>query len=125
MEEEKSTIKYSSYTPAQKKATKKYRENNKEKVNLQRKKYYLERKERDPNFLLYKRKKAKEYYQKKKAMKKSTLEPLELPKEEPIIEPVIETVSTPEPIPEPIPTSPITPIKEEKKKRKYIKKAKV
>lgn len=65
MEEEKK-IKYSSYTEAQKKATQKYRENNKEKVNEQRKKYYQNRKIKDPNFLEYKRLKAKEYYQKKK-----------------------------------------------------------
>lgn len=63
--------KKSSYTEAQKRATKKYRENNKEKVNLQRKKYYQNRKEKDPNFLLYKRQKAKEYYNKKKQLKKN------------------------------------------------------
>ena len=41
METEKEiVIKYSSYTEAQKKATKKYRENNKEKVNNKRKAYY-------------------------------------------------------------------------------------
>jgi len=57
---------YSSYTDAQKRATNKYREANKEKVNAQRKKYYEERKEKDPNFLQYKRDKAKEYYLKKK-----------------------------------------------------------
>jgi hypothetical protein len=62
-------IKYSSYTPAQKRATQKYRENNKEKVNEQRKKYYQNRKQRDPAFLEYKRAKAKEYYQLKKQAK--------------------------------------------------------
>ncbi len=62
------TIVYSSYTPSQKRATQKYRENNKEKVNEQRKKYYEQRKLRDPNFLIYKRNKAKEYYQNKKAL---------------------------------------------------------
>lgn len=62
-------IKYSSYTPAQKRATQKYRENNKVKVNEQRKKYYQNRKERDPEFLEYKRKKAKEYYAIKKMNK--------------------------------------------------------
>ena len=62
-------IKYSSYTPAQKRATQKYRENNKEKVNEQRKKYYQNRKQRDPAFLEYKRAKAKEYYQLKKHAK--------------------------------------------------------
>lgn len=60
------TIVYSSYTPSQKRATQKYRENNKEKVNEQRKKYYEQRKIRDPNFLIYKRNKAKEYYHNKK-----------------------------------------------------------
>ena len=66
MEEEPKT----KYTDAQKRATKKYRENNRDKVNAQRKKYYEERKAKDPNFLIYKRQKAKEYYEKKKAMKK-------------------------------------------------------
>jgi hypothetical protein len=60
---------YSSYTDAQKRATNKYREANKEKVNAQRKKYYEERKEKDPDFLQYKRDKAKEYYLKKKEIK--------------------------------------------------------
>lgn len=61
-------IKYSSYTEAQKRATQKYRQNNKDKVNEQRKKYYRERKEKDPSFLKYKREKAKEYYQRKKQL---------------------------------------------------------
>ena len=69
--EEKVIIKYSSYTPAQKRATQKYRQNNKEKVNEQRKKYYQSRKEKDPDFLKYKREKAKEYYQRKKASKET------------------------------------------------------
>jgi hypothetical protein len=60
---------YSSYTEAQKRATKKYRENNKDKVNLQRKKYYEERKAKDPSFLEQKRNKARLYYQKKKEEK--------------------------------------------------------
>lgn len=71
-------IKYSSYTPAQKRATQKYRLNNKEKVNEQRKKYYLLRKEKDPEFLEYKRLKAKEYYQKRKELKDMELEMPEL-----------------------------------------------
>jgi hypothetical protein len=57
---------YSSYTPAQKKASQLYRLNNKEKINAQRKKYYQKRKESDPTFLEYKRIKAREYYEKKK-----------------------------------------------------------
>jgi hypothetical protein len=68
-ETNKPIIKYSSYTPAQKRATQKYRENNKDKVNEQRKKYYQNRKTRDPDFLEYKRAKAKEYYQLKKQAK--------------------------------------------------------
>lgn len=60
-------IKYSSYTDSQKRATKKYRDNNKEKVNEQRKKYYYERKAKDPAFMELKRAKAKEYYKNKKA----------------------------------------------------------
>lgn len=68
-------LKYiSSYTDAQKKATKKYRDNNKDKVNEQRKKYYENRKAKDPNFLLYKRQKAKEYYTKKKERLKEAKE---------------------------------------------------
>jgi len=83
------------YTEAQKKATLKYRENNKEKINAQRKKYYQERKEKDPAFIEYKRQKAKEYYAKKKALK-------EQEKKEPVKEPepVIET--EPEPSTEPV-----------------------
>lgn len=63
------------YTEAQKRATQKYRENNKDKVNEQRKKYYQERKDVDPHFLEYKRIKAKEYYRRKKeALEKITAE---------------------------------------------------
>ena len=71
------TIKYSSYTPAQKRATQKYREKNKDKVNQQRKEYYLRRKESDPAFLEYKRNKAKEYYQRKKLAKVAQTDDLE------------------------------------------------
>lgn len=66
--------KYSSYTDAQKRATQKYRSNNKDKVNEQRKKYYQQRKESDPSFLEYKRQKAREYYQKKKLTKTELFE---------------------------------------------------
>ena len=62
-------VKYSSYTEAQKRASKKYREKNKEKVLEQRKKYYEERKEKDAEFLEKKRAKAREYYLKKKEAK--------------------------------------------------------
>ena len=48
-------VKYSSYTEAQKRATQKYRVENKEKVNEQRKLYYQKMKEKNPNFLEYKR----------------------------------------------------------------------
>lgn len=72
--EEQPKIIYSSYTEAQKRATAKYREANKEKVNAQRKKYYESRKEKDPEFLQYKRDKAKEYYLKKKSNKIDIIE---------------------------------------------------
>lgn len=103
---------------AQKKATKKYRENNKDKVNQQRKLYYQNRKAKDPNYLLYKRQKAKEYYQKKKNLKVleeikedfKTAEPIE------IIEEVKE-----EPKPLIIEHPVLDETKPEKKKRKYNK----
>lgn len=76
--EPQTIIKYSSYTESQKRATQKYRENNKEKVNEQRKKYYEERKAKDPTFLEYKRNKAKEYYLKKKT---NVIEPIPEEKE--------------------------------------------
>jgi hypothetical protein len=69
-------IKYSSYTPAQKKASQLYRQNNKEKINEQRKKYYQTKKANDPTFLEYKRIKAKEYYEKKKLDKVVKSEPV-------------------------------------------------
>jgi len=69
MEEEKK----SKYTEAQKRAIKKYISNNREKINLQRKKYYQYKKETDPNFLEYKRIKSKEYYNRKKENKKNPL----------------------------------------------------
>jgi len=71
-----SSVRYSSYTPAQKRATQKYRANNKDKVNEQRKAYYEARKEADPEFLAYKREKAKEYYQRKKASVPARGEPV-------------------------------------------------
>lgn len=98
----------STYSPAQKRATQKYRQTNKEKVNLQRKVYYQMRKDKDPDFLLYKRQKAKEYYLRKKEYKKTIKEennqpekevieevkPVKVKKErkkkEPKIEPIIE-----------------------------------
>ena len=94
-------VKYSSYTDAQKKATKKYRSNNRDKVNEQRKKYYIERKLNDPTFLEYKRTKAKEYYIRKKVIKDSEIDkkdeiieevkPSEII-EDKVIEPIVEEV---------------------------------
>jgi len=86
-EETKTEIKYSSYTPAQKKASQQYRLNNKDKINTQRKKYYQNRKLNDPTFLEYKRVKAREYYEKKKLDK---VVRLEVTPEEPKIE-VVDT----------------------------------
>lgn len=107
------TIKiYSTYSPAQKRATQKYRINNKDKVNEQRKKYYITRKEKDPEFLAYKRAKAKEYYQKKKGISK--------PDTVIVTVPVVEEIIIPEPIIESIPDV-IEVV--EKKKRKVTKKA--
>lgn len=95
-----SSVRYSSYTPAQKRATQKYRANNKDKVNEQRKAYYEARKEADPEFLAYKREKAKEYYQRKKASVQASGEPVTEsytgPMDEepvtPMPEPVIESI---------------------------------
>ena len=56
---------YSSYTPAQARAIKKYRQNNKQKINDLQKKYYDERKD-DEEYLQMKRNKAKEYYYRRK-----------------------------------------------------------
>ena len=64
---EETQVKISGYTEAQKKATQRYREKNKDKVNEQRKKYYHERKEADPSYLEYKRDKARAYYRRKKS----------------------------------------------------------
>ena len=66
--------KKTTYTEAQKRAIKKYRENNRDKVNAQRKIYYEHRKARDPEFLVYKKNKAKEYYHKMKEYKKNSTE---------------------------------------------------
>lgn len=131
-------IKHSSYTEAQKKATKKYRENNKEKVNIQRKKYYQNRKDKDPTFLEYKRTKAREYYQKKKnhILKESNViveqnplnlsEALEIVKED-FLKKLKEEIIEVEPIDVEnssliIEQIPIDETTQEKKKRKYNKK---
>lgn len=62
-------VKYSSYTEAQKRATKKYRQSNKDKVNEQNKKYYSNKKEGDEKFLLMKNLKGKLTYQVRKLNK--------------------------------------------------------
>jgi len=143
---------YSSYTPAQKKATLKYREQNKDKINSQRKEYYKKKVEEDPLFLEYKRKKAKEYYDRKKASKsKSPItlsEPVKVvdvkPVEpEPVVEPVVEpdkkvkvkktklkTIVTPEVLPdtkikEPVVKPVVEPVVELLKSTKHKKVKKV
>jgi hypothetical protein len=121
-EEIKTEVKYSSYTPAQKKASQLYRQNNKEKINAQRKRYYQKRKESDPTFLEYKRIKAREYYEKKKLDK--VVKPLDTPK---VVEEVIEVISKEEekPQPEIIKEVELAPIPEaEPVKKKKTKKEK-
>jgi hypothetical protein len=92
---------YSSYTESQKKATLKYREKNKDKVNEQRKIYYQQRKETDPEFLNYKRAKSREYYQRKKEAKLNNdnveLVEIKLDDEKPLL------ISEPQPEPEVLP----------------------
>jgi len=121
-EEIKTEVKYSSYTPAQKKASQLYRQNNKEKINAQRKRYYQKRKESDPTFLEYKRIKAREYYEKKKLDK--VVKPLDTPE---VVEEVIEVISKEEekPQPEIIKEVELAPIPEaEPVKKKKTKKEK-
>ena len=135
-----SNVRYSSYTPAQKRATQKYRANNKEKVNEQRKAYYEARKEADPEFLAYKREKAKEYYQRKKAsiptsipdaeqllpedMNSAYTGPLDedpslVPEEEPHM-PSIEDVLVPIEVPIEVPTSAVKVKKPRAPRKKAI-----
>lgn len=57
---------YSSYTPAQKKAIKKYVDKNRSKINENAKEYYKKQKELDPDFLKKKRESTKRSYYKKK-----------------------------------------------------------
>ena len=102
-QEPQTEVKYSSYTPAQKKASQQYRLNNKDKINEQRKKYYQARKEHDPNFLEYKRIKAREYYEKKKLDK--VVKPEVTPEVKP--EEKIEVVDTKELLKILVPESPI------------------
>ena len=61
-------VKISSYTESQKRAIKKYQQNNKDKVNQIQKKYYDAHKN-DPIFIEANRRRAKEYYERKKIKK--------------------------------------------------------
>jgi hypothetical protein len=124
-EETKIEVKYSSYTPAQKKASQLYRHNNKEKINAQRKKYYQKRKDSDPTFLEYKRVKAREYYEKKKLDK--VVKPEATPEESKIEEPIkVEAEKPDAPLPEllkeaitsPLPDEPVKKSKKTKKEKK-------
>jgi hypothetical protein len=110
MSEETSTTKYSSYTPAQKRASQLYRQKNKDKINEQRKKYYQTRKATDPKFLEYKRLKAKEYYEKKKLDK--VISPLPQVDTE-MKEPKIEVVDTMGLLKILVPTSPMVLVRSE------------
>ena len=132
-----SSVRYSSYTPAQKRATQKYRANNKDKVNEQRKAYYEARKEADPEFLAYKREKAKEYYQRKKASVPPSVEvvaesytgPMDEDPANPMPESIVESIPAIVESPldigiESIPVVPVdTPIAKVKKPRAPRKKA--
>jgi hypothetical protein len=125
MSEIESVKYYSSYTPAQKKASQLYRLNNKEKINAQRKKYYQKRKDSDPTFLEYKRVKAREYYEKKKLDK--VVKPEAEPEESKIEEPIkVEAEKPDAPLPEllkeaitsPLPDEPVKKSKKTKKEKK-------
>ena len=114
LKQEPYNVIYSSYTESQKKATLKYREKNRDKVNEQRKIYYKQRKENDPQFLEYKRAKSREYYQRKKSEKEVDVR-IDEPKEE---EKVIEEETV-------IETKPIEEVIEVKEKPKRTKKVKI
>ena len=105
-------------------STKKYRETHKDLVNAQRRKYYSERKVRDPSFIEYKRQKAKEYYNRKKEsklMSKEDVKP-DVKEPEPIITPTVIEVKPDPVIVSPEPEQP--QVKEPKKKVKKSKKPK-
>ena len=122
-EETKTEIKYSSYTPAQKKASQQYRLNNKDKINTQRKKYYQNRKLNDPTFLEYKRIKAREYYEKKKLDK--VVKPEATPEEPKMEEPIkVEEEKPDAPLPELLKEAITSPLPDEPKKSKKSKKEK-
>jgi hypothetical protein len=123
IEEVKQDVKYSSYTPAQKKASQLYRQNNKEKINEQRKKYYQTKKLNDPTFLEYKRIKAKEYYEKKKLDK--VVKPEAILEEPKIEEPITVEPEKPDaPLPELLKEAITSPLPDEPKKSKKSKKSK-
>ena len=113
---------YSSYTESQKKATLKYREKNRDKVNEQRKIYYKQRKENDPQFLEYKRAKSREYYQRKKQEKNNNEIDVSIdePKEEEKVEEVLSVIDS-----KPIEEEVIEEVKEVKEKPKRQKKPKI
>jgi len=122
-EEIKTEIKYSSYTPAQKKASQLYRQNNKEKINAQRKRYYQKRKENDPTFLEYKRIKAREYYEKKKLDK--VVKPEAVPEVKEEVKPEVVIKEEEKPQPEIIEVDELASIpKDEPTKKKKSKKEK-
>jgi hypothetical protein len=110
---------YSSYTESQKKATLKYREKNRDKVNEQRKIYYKQRKENDPQFLEYKRAKSREYYQRKKQEKEIDVS-IDEPKEEEKVEIELSVIDS-----KPIEEEVIEEVKEVKEKPKRQKKPKI
>lgn len=62
------------YSESAKKASKKYLEKNRDSINMKRKIYYLKRKLADPEYLVYKRIKAREQYHKKKILKLNRVE---------------------------------------------------
>jgi|694.fasta_scaffold110977_5 hypothetical protein len=110
----------SSYTEAQKRATEKYRHNNKDKVNEQRKKYYQTRKEKDPQFLEYKRMKSREYYLKKKLTKPEDKPDEKMEDVKPEPNPVDVKTETPDVVMTPIDSSTKEPKKKKEKKVKDV-----
>lgn len=110
----------SSYTEAQKRATEKYRHNNKDKVNEQRKKYYQTRKEKDPQFLEYKRMKSREYYLKKKLTKPDDKPDVIMEDVKPEPNPVDVKMETPDEVMSPVDSSTKEPKKKKEKKVKVV-----
>jgi len=110
----------SSYTEAQKRATEKYRHNNKDKVNEQRKKYYQTRKEKDPQFLEYKRMKSREYYLKKKLTKPEDKPDVKMEDVKPEPKPVDVKMETPDVVMSPVDSSTKEPKKKKEKKVKDV-----